>query len=119
MPGYCERLRVRPGITGLAQINLPPDSNLDTVRDKVTLDVEYIRTANRSLELRIMICTALKVLCVPGDFRVRLTGVARTIHRRPGQTPSQTLVLTPRLLKRSANPNGRKPARNRTVKKPK
>ena len=42
LPGYWDRLAVRPGITGLAQINLPPDSDLESVRRKLTLDLEYI-----------------------------------------------------------------------------
>jgi len=36
---YLDRLAVRPGITGLAQINLPPDTDLDSVRRKVDLAV--------------------------------------------------------------------------------
>ena len=42
IPGYLQRLAVRPGITGLAQLNLPPDSDLDSVRCKLLLDLEYI-----------------------------------------------------------------------------
>src|SRR5690349_4585857 len=29
--GYAERLRIRPGITGIAQLRLPPDTDLDSV----------------------------------------------------------------------------------------
>ena len=32
IPGYRHRLEVRPGVTGLAQIQLPPDTDLDSVR---------------------------------------------------------------------------------------
>ena len=32
VPGYRNRLAVRPGITGLAQINLPPDSDVVSVQ---------------------------------------------------------------------------------------
>ncbi len=35
-----------PGVTGLAQVNLPPDSGIDSVRRKLRLDVEYIKTAD-------------------------------------------------------------------------
>ena len=40
IPGYMHRHIVRPGITGLAQVQLPPDSNLDSVRRKLVLDLE-------------------------------------------------------------------------------
>src|SRR5437868_12064000 len=30
--GYMDRLKMVPGITGLAQINLPPDTDLNSVR---------------------------------------------------------------------------------------
>jgi lipopolysaccharide/colanic/teichoic acid biosynthesis glycosyltransferase len=61
IPGYMERHQVRPGITGLAQVNLPPDTDLDSVRRKLILDLEYIETANANLDLRIIACTGLKL----------------------------------------------------------
>src|SRR6185312_3655925 len=39
---YQERQRVRPGITGWAQINQQYDSSVDDVRRKVQFDLEYI-----------------------------------------------------------------------------
>lgn len=59
MPEFHERLAMRPGITGLAQVRLPPDSNLDTVRQKLIHDLHYIRTVGAILDLRIMVATAL------------------------------------------------------------
>ena len=40
--GYALRYRVRPGITGWAQVNHPYDATLDDVRAKVRYDLEYL-----------------------------------------------------------------------------
>jgi lipopolysaccharide/colanic/teichoic acid biosynthesis glycosyltransferase len=65
IPDYTKRLDVKPGITGLAQLNLPPDSDLDSVRRKVILDVEYIESANGWLDLQLIFCTALRFSKLP------------------------------------------------------
>jgi lipopolysaccharide/colanic/teichoic acid biosynthesis glycosyltransferase len=62
IPNYRERLRVRPGITGLAQVQLPPDEDIDGVARKVAYDVYYVERTNLWLDLRILIGTALKML---------------------------------------------------------
>ena len=59
--GYLDRLRVLPGITGLAQVNFPPDTDLDSVRRKLVLDLEYISTASPSLDFRILLSTMLRI----------------------------------------------------------
>jgi len=66
IPGYLLRNKVLPGITGLAQINLPPDTDLDSVRRKLVLDLEYVEKANLWLDLRITLCTLLKMIGLPG-----------------------------------------------------
>lgn len=75
--GYYQRLSVKPGITGLAQINLPPDESLDDVRRKQALDLCYIRQADFSLELRILLATAMRVLGVRHTLILRLTRLCR------------------------------------------
>src|SRR5205807_1806996 len=65
LPHYRERLRVRPGVTGLAQIQLPADTDIDSVRRKLAYDLYYVRYMGPWLDLRILAGTALKVFGVP------------------------------------------------------
>ncbi len=51
---YRHRQRVLPGITGLAQIELGYDTDLEGVRKKVDLDLEYIRRRSAGRDLMIM-----------------------------------------------------------------
>jgi len=55
--GYARRQRVRPGITGWAQINLTYDTSVDDVRQKVAHDLEYIRNQSAIEDLKIMLRT--------------------------------------------------------------
>jgi lipopolysaccharide/colanic/teichoic acid biosynthesis glycosyltransferase len=57
LPHYQLRQRVRPGITGWAQINHHYDQSLDDVRRKVALDLEYIARQSFLEDLRIMLRT--------------------------------------------------------------
>ncbi|MBI1904249.1 MAG: sugar transferase [Planctomycetia bacterium] len=66
IPGYLDRLSVLPGITGLAQLNLPPDSDLNSVRRKLVLDREYVEKGGFWLDVRILVCTFLRLLGIPG-----------------------------------------------------
>lgn len=50
IPGYLHRLRVKPGITGLAQIRQGYDTCIDDVRRKVALDRCYIYRASLLLD---------------------------------------------------------------------
>ncbi len=43
IPHYRERLRVRPGITGQAQVTLDYDSSIDDVKKKLEQDLDYVK----------------------------------------------------------------------------
>lgn len=79
IPDYTKRLEVLPGITGLAQINLPADTDLDSVRRKLVLDREYITTASMWLDLRILACTVLRIVGLSGLRAMRATGLERKV----------------------------------------
>ena len=59
---YGERQRVRPGITGWAQVNHRYDQSVDDVRRKLSLDLEYIRHQSLWQDVQIMARTFPVVL---------------------------------------------------------
>jgi lipopolysaccharide/colanic/teichoic acid biosynthesis glycosyltransferase len=59
-PDLNERLAVRPGITGLAQIRNGYDETLKGVRRKLNYDIEYINSRGFGLELYILAATLPK-----------------------------------------------------------
>ncbi len=62
IPLYRQRLNVRPGVTGLAQVQLPPDSDLDSVRIKLAYDLHYIRTQCLLLDAALYLATLGKLV---------------------------------------------------------
>ena len=72
VPGYDRRHAVRPGITGYAQIHLPPDTCLRSVKNKLVYDLFYIRHRSPVMELFILLATGLKLL-----------GMMRIYQRQP------------------------------------
>ena len=62
VPRYRERLQVRPGITGLAQLKLPADASLACVRRKVVYDVYYVRNLTPWLDIKLLCLTAGRLL---------------------------------------------------------
>ena len=77
IPAYSERMLVRPGITGLAQLNLPPDTDLESVCRKLVLDCEYIETAGLWLDFRIFSCTLLRIFKLRASWLMRLCALRR------------------------------------------
>ncbi len=75
--GYCDRLRVLPGITGYAQLNLPPDHCIDDVRRKIALDFEYMENASLSFDCRLILGTVARFFKYRGSWILRRLGVYR------------------------------------------
>jgi lipopolysaccharide/colanic/teichoic acid biosynthesis glycosyltransferase len=69
LPGYDRRLVVKPGVTGVAQLFLPPDETVDSVRRKLAYDCFYIRRLSLGFDLWLIGCTVLKVLGLGRWFR--------------------------------------------------
>ena len=61
--GYMVRHKVRPGITGLAQINgaRGETSKLEDMEARIKLDLEYLRGWSPLLDLKIMVRTVVKI----------------------------------------------------------
>jgi len=62
IPEYQCRHRVKPGITGLAQINQKYDASLDDVRSKVRWDLRYISEQGVLIDALILLRTVPAVL---------------------------------------------------------
>jgi lipopolysaccharide/colanic/teichoic acid biosynthesis glycosyltransferase len=77
-PAYPERLRLRPGVTGFAQVQLPADSDLEGVGRKLAYDLFYVKQANPWLDIKILLATVLYVARVPYQTLGQLTRLPRS-----------------------------------------
>jgi lipopolysaccharide/colanic/teichoic acid biosynthesis glycosyltransferase len=77
IPSYRERLLVRPGLTGLAQVQLPADTDLASVRRKLAYDIYYVRRIGPWLDLRLLLCTMLYLAGLPCHWMQKLFLVPR------------------------------------------
>jgi len=85
-PGYVQRVAIRPGITGLAQIQLPADTDLDSVQLKLATDLKYLESATLWLDLRIVACTARLVRAFGFPYGAGGTGRSKLA---PGHAPKK------------------------------
>ena len=60
-PNVLDRLSVKPGITGLAQVRNGYDSTIDAFRHKLEADMEYIEHRTWIMELCILARTLTKI----------------------------------------------------------
>src|SRR6185369_13298253 len=83
VPFYADRLQIRPGVTGLAQIQLPADTDLESVRSKIAYDLFYLRHVGLWLDIRIFFLTAFYAAGTKIRWPFRLLGMPRpeTIER--------------------------------------
>lgn len=57
--GYTWRQKVRPGITGWAQVNRASDRAVDDVEQKLRYDLEYVERRSLGFDARVMLKTPL------------------------------------------------------------
>jgi lipopolysaccharide/colanic/teichoic acid biosynthesis glycosyltransferase len=94
IPNYYARLRILPGVTGLAQINLPPDESTECVRRKLMLDCAYICEATLLLDVRILACTFLRMFGIRHGRAATWLGVNRHANV-PANNSSKPAEATP------------------------
>ena len=63
---YNRRFRIKPGITGWAQIHLASDTNYEDVKNKLKYDFYYIENISITLDMKILINTFFTVLLFKG-----------------------------------------------------
>jgi sugar transferase (PEP-CTERM system associated) len=66
IPYYAERHRVKPGISGWAQINYPYGASVEDARQKLTYDLYYVKNRSLFLDMLILLQTARVVLWPEG-----------------------------------------------------
>jgi lipopolysaccharide/colanic/teichoic acid biosynthesis glycosyltransferase len=66
VPGYLDRLGLKPGLTGLAQVLNGYDNNVESFRRKVALDLLYLQNCCLWNDLKILVRTAGVVLTGKG-----------------------------------------------------
>lgn len=66
IPLYPRRLKVRPGITGWAQVKHKYDESIDDVRKKVQYDLFYIENMSLRMDMKIILSTISHMLLGKG-----------------------------------------------------
>lgn len=75
LPRYRQRLAVRPGVTGLAQVLNPADTDLQSVHRKLGFDLFYVEWVSPWLDLRILISTLFYAVGIPSEAYRRFLAV--------------------------------------------
>ena len=71
IPGFHERLRIRPGLTGLAQVYNPEDDP----HIKLSYDLEYMRRMNPLFDAKLLLLSVRNTLLARWDRRGAKTGM--------------------------------------------
>jgi lipopolysaccharide/colanic/teichoic acid biosynthesis glycosyltransferase len=66
IPRYDERVSVKPGITGWAQVNYPYGASVQDASKKLAFDLYYLENRTFALDLRILLATVRNVLTQNG-----------------------------------------------------
>ena len=99
IPDYFDRVMVKPGISGLSQINLCADESIDDVRCKQILDLNYINETNLWLEFRILLATMLRLVGIKRERTISWLNLNRRslLDETPGRaglSPAAEIGLT-------------------------
>jgi lipopolysaccharide/colanic/teichoic acid biosynthesis glycosyltransferase len=101
--GYSYRLLVVPGVTGLAQLNLPPDLEVADVRRKISLDFEYIENASFWFDFVLILGTLGRFAKFLGTVHLKFLGIYRKVEDSawapyvgavPDTIPNRTMALS-------------------------
>jgi lipopolysaccharide/colanic/teichoic acid biosynthesis glycosyltransferase len=95
LPRYRERLQVRPGMTGLAQLQLPPDTDLTSVRRKLACDLHYVSRCGLGLDVAILLGTACYLGRVPFGVTSRFLRLPSVEEICPTDTDSEPVAAVP------------------------
>jgi exopolysaccharide biosynthesis polyprenyl glycosylphosphotransferase len=66
IPWYLRRLKMKPGVTGWAQIKHKYDSTIEDVKQKVVYDLYYFENMSLRLDIKIMLRTVFVVITGKG-----------------------------------------------------
>jgi lipopolysaccharide/colanic/teichoic acid biosynthesis glycosyltransferase len=89
LPHYRDRLLVKPGMTGLAQVQLPPDTDLASVRRKLACDLYYVHHVSPLMDLQVFFGTAFYLAGIPfaltrAIFRMPSSELVESLYRGMG-----------------------------------
>lgn len=76
----CSPLARGTALAFRARIQLPPDTDVNSVRRKLTHDLFYIKTIGPWLDVRLLFCTAFYALGVPYSALTRLLGIPASMR---------------------------------------
>ena len=66
IPNYHERSRVKPGLTGWAQVNYPYGASVEDARAKLSYDLFYVKNRTIVLDILILLSTVRVILLQEG-----------------------------------------------------
>jgi len=111
VPRYRDRLSLRPGLTGLAQVQLPPDTDLESVRRKLACDLFYVQNLGLWLDVRLIIATGFYLLGLSTVLPQRVLRIPRGVvvennYRHLVEVVARGAPRIPAHPARAASPNG-------------
>jgi len=98
IPNFNERISIRPGLTGLSQVLQQADVSIDSARRKLRHDLDYAKRESLSLDLRIVIGTAMIIVAVPRPTVGRLLSLSSKPVRRTSPAITESIFDVPRAM---------------------